>query len=1127
MNFYIPVFIEEVAPTGGKPPSFIVRPAFDHTLVQRADKLSRALARLTTDIQDHLHKLGTEPRHDALTEWASRGPLEQATLELRLELDSGSQKLRLFLLGYQAFGRQVWFSPSIPPVHFEVQPGQQLENRATEVFTRYFRNIDREGFLDLSDFALAGRPRVVMLPIAFQPGSAARTASKQTRALLFGAEEKVDGESELRRIGRPLHALYPDDLQRAVGLDREVDELARLLAASDRRPIVLVGPRKVGKTTLLHELAWRTVARKHEKYAGGREIWLLSPMRLISGMSHLGEWESRVTAILEHATRRDRTLYFDDLLGLFTAGQSNASDLNIAQVLKPALARRSVRVIAEITPEAWRILRERDRAFADLFHVIPLAEPPEPQVLRVLIDVSRRLELEHRCRFDVEVVPAVYELQRRHSGDAAFPGKAATFLRHLASRNAGNPIQRGTVLEEFHRISGLQLSIIDDQRTIDREHILRELRAGVLGQDQVLHAFADTLVTLKARLNDPGRPLGTFLLLGPTGVGKTESAKALARLLFGSEERLLRFDMNEFVDAAGTARLTGTPAEPEGLLTSAIRRQPFSVILLDEFEKAAPEVSDLLLAVLDEGRLTDALGRVADFSQSVILLTSNLGAREARSRLGFASNTDSASEDATYLRAAEQFFRPEFFNRLDRVIPFRSLDRSQLERIARRLVNQVLNRDGLRRRRCLLLTTPSAIQRLVQLGHHPQLGARALKRVIERQVAQPLAAHLANVTDTSPLVAQLDAPPAGFDLRTRNVDLASHSILWPGRARVLSHHLAEGCPEFLLDVIEDVVDEIRERLEPEAPSGPIELGQLPRQHARYFLCRERIERIHQLLSTVEALPDTLRARPTINRRPSPKPVKVVSHSHDSTRSRIVRQRAAAALEADLADLNDRENPAPSDEGSVLGTLFREIALLHALASGSPEHQVALVVERSVGDPDKVGHAGTLSHLHACIDQFAGFQHEFLRRSRRPRRNTVPRREAFLVQGMQLFRILPTGSHWMLIDQPDGSVRFANSLVTAVASEDEARELAESLAASDVAPDLDSLGGVHYRARAGLPAGSIFPVIEELHDLRSLERLAAITASPDEARAFLLSSLPLPSAVDDALARAAAPFPATP
>ncbi len=508
MTFNVPVFVEEKSSSDTRTPSFTVQPLFAQGPTQRADKLSRALARLTNDLQTLLHELGREPRQEALSVWTFQPPLKDVTLELRLDLESGSHRLRLFFVGYPALDRELWLTPSVPDLRFELAPGQDLTTRATEVLTRHFRQAEREGYLDLSEIALTGKARLMVLPITVQPGGESRKKDKDSRAQLFGDEEKVDGELELRRIGRPLHALYPDDLDRAIGLDREVDELARLLVASDRRPVVLVGPRKVGKTTLLHELAWRMAHRKRERYGGGRELWLVSPMRLISGMSHLGEWENRVTAILDHAARKDRVLYFDDLLGLFSAGQSNASDLTVAQVLKPALTRRSVRIVAEITPEAWRILRERDRAFADLFHVIPLSEPPEADTLRVLIDVVRRLEQDQGCRFDLEVIPASYELHRRHAGDAAFPGKAASFLQRLARRHTGGHISRETVLDEFHRVSGLQIALLDDRIALDRASLLRQLRDRITGQDHALDAFADVLVPFKARLNDPRRPLG-------------------------------------------------------------------------------------------------------------------------------------------------------------------------------------------------------------------------------------------------------------------------------------------------------------------------------------------------------------------------------------------------------------------------------------------------------------------------------------------------------------------------------------------------------------------------------------------------------------------------------------------
>jgi ATP-dependent Clp protease ATP-binding subunit ClpC len=1110
MTFNVPVFVEERSTSDNRSPSFTVQPLFAPAPTQRADKLSRALARLTNDLQTLLHGLGREPRHESLALWTFQPTLQDAILDLRLDLESGVQRLRLFFAGYTALDRELWFTPAIPELRFELAQGQDLTERATEVLTRHFRQAEREGYVDLSEIALTGKARLMVLPISVQPGGESRKKDKDSRAQLFGDEEKVDGELELRRIGRPLHALYPDDLDRAIGLDREVEELARLLAASDRRPVVLVGPRKVGKTTLLHELAWRMVHRKRERYGGGRELWLVSPMRLISGMSHLGEWENRVTAILDHAAQKDRVLYFDDLLGLFSAGQSSASDLTVAQVLKPALTRRSVRIVAEITPEAWRILRERDRAFADLFHVIPLAEPAEADTLRVLIDVVRRLEQDHSCRLDLEVIPAVYELHRRHAGDAAFPGKAASFLERLARRHAGGRISRETVLDEFHRVSGLQIAILDDRIALDRASLLRQLRERITGQDHALDAFADMLVPFKARLNDPRRPLGTLLLLGPTGVGKTESAKALARLLFGSDERLLRFDMNEFVDGISTARLTGTAQNPDGLLTGAIRRQPFSVVLLDEFEKAAPEVSDLLLAVLDEGRLTDSLGRVADFTQSVILLTSNLGAREARSRLGFRGGSDASGEDAIYIRAAEQFFRPEFFNRIDRVIPFRSLDAGHLDGIARKLIHQVLSRDGLRRRRCMLHTTVAASERLVELGNHPQLGARALKRVVERELTQPLAVRLASTTDTVPMIAVLDATPAGFHLRTRVIDSTHRTIGWTAIAERIGTATGIPCPSRLIDAIQENLDQIRAQIEPESPAGPIELGTLPRAHARYFLCRERIDHIEQRLETLEA-PDRSASRPTINRRPTAKPIKVVAHSQHGDRSRLSRQRAAAALEADLADLTEATPRNEDRTHPPVVEILGDLALLHAIASGPPEHQVALTLCQPVGESDPHIAAAVSRMLSAPLTGVPGVTLEILHP------DTLDQPIVCLLQGINLHHLLTPGPSLVLLEHPDGSLRFLRFEVVLAASETEARRLRHRMLSNRSDFDLDQLGPLRFRGSLAFdPAHPEHALITQLTDLGS-----GVTQRPRPGLAFagtslLLSALPLPAGVDDVL-----------
>ena len=1105
MIFSIPIFIEERAGGLSRPGSFIVRPLFHAEPVQRAERLGRALSKLTGELQQLLYESGREPRHDRLAEWTFHPALEEITLDLRLELASGSKLCRFFLAGYPALGRKLFFTPTLPGLHFEVFPSQSAAERATAVFTRHFRDLEKEaGSFNLEDFTLQGKGRLTTIEISLKPSVLAKKPQPPKRAWLFGSEEKKDGEQELRKTGRSLQSLYPDDLERALGRDREVAELARLLASADRRPILLVGPRKVGKTTILHELAWQMCARKKERFAGKREIWLLSPMRLISGMSYLGEWENRVLAVLDYAREKDRVLYFDDLLGLLTAGMNSASDLNVAQVLRPALEKRSVRLIAEITPEAWRVLRERDRAFADLFHVIPVNEPTELETLRVLINVTRQLEEQYRCEFGIELVPTAYDLHRRFASEAAFPGKAAGFLRRLAVRHSGSPIRREEALAEFHEQSGMQLAFLGGRSHYTRPAIPVALREDLAGQDHVLEAFADVLMTFQARINDPRRPVGTILLLGPTGVGKTQSAKALAKFLFGSAERLLRFDMNEYVDAASAGRLAGTVNEPEGLLTGAVRRQPFSVVLFDEIEKAAPEVFDLLLAVLDEGRLTDGLGRVADFTNAVILLTSNLGVRESRSRLGFgAGGGKPEADDAIYAGAAEKFFRPEFFNRLDRIIPFRPLEPAQLEGIARQLIADVFSRDGLRRRECLLRVSPGAMARLVELGQDPQLGARALKRVIERAVAQPIAERLAGLPPGTPTIASFGNDGDRLVLKLQELRPATRSIFW---------HEAAGsfAPAQVARLVEGAnaaLDRIEAEMEAHAPAGNIELGNLPPASARYFAGREQLKKADRLVQAVARLRLAPRRSSTAARMPKPRPAKLEARQVVSGNPKLGHLRDTGELQGQLAEWEAGESVEVSDSPSL--ALCRELALLEAMVRKPWDDRPMVLVIKPVDERDMDFVFG-LAQLYfdffnyvwggSAVFIFAQMKKEerLLRKIfGEPQPGPI---QALFLNGFNLRRLVSSGTKTLLARRANGSLGILMMHLHDAASLAEAEVVARNyLPAADAASPSELEIGAE-----------VFQMITENKTITDFRTGLVIPAnpSPEEFRALMLSALPL-------------------
>lgn len=871
MIFQVPVYITNDKQAKGQ---YIASCLFASSIYRRDDNLNRLMSKLARDVAKQIETLSKNTRHDTLDMWTFSPEFTQHRLAIDIELRRRRAKQKLLFVVFRHLNRRIAFTPTYPDMWFELVRNAELQNRATEILTNYWRERERENEEDChpEKESIVGKAWVQQMRLS----ATVNTELPQKADLKFlnlSGEGEMDGQSELHRVGRCLDWLYPDELERAVLRESEVTELTDLLSSKERRPLLLVGPRQVGKTTLIQECVYRRVAKRKSPFINRENVWLISPQRLISGMSYVGQWEGRLLAILKHAKKRRHVLYFDDLVGLFLAGISASSTLSAAQVLKPYLERREIRIVGEITPEALRVLQERDRSFADLFHIIPVREPSEKDNLRMLTNIQRRLEGKHACGYDLDVLPVVMDLQRRYDRASAFPGKAARMLTRLAVKSedqsaasflrtimkvvatAQSPfhpkrlITREEVFNEFAAQSGLAKSFLDQTEKLDRDDIIKALSKQVIGQPQSIEAAADVIAIAKARLNDPDRPLAAFLFLGPTGVGKTECAKAIAKYLFTDAERLLRFDMNEYLDPGSATRLVGNFSQPEGLLTAAIRRQPFAVVLLDEIEKADPEVFDLLLQVLGEGRLTDSLGRTADFTNAIIILTSNLGVREAEALVGFGDNADKATP--SYLRAAEKFFRPEFFNRLDRVIPFRRLSREHTRKIAERIVTEVLEREGFRQRKCILNVSPGAFEQVIDTGYDPLMGARAMKRSVERQLTQPAAMRLANVPlDHFTVVTVYSAEerdPNAPKASGLSVDVQA---LVYAKAKV--HQAATLAPLDHLGVLEEQLEAINDQLNQQKPSGDISSGHVTLEQERYYTLRDQM---HALEKELDALFD--------------------------------------------------------------------------------------------------------------------------------------------------------------------------------------------------------------------------------------------------------------------------------
>ena len=604
-----------------------------------------------------------------------------------------------------------------------------------------------------------------------------------------------------------------------IGRDTEIQRVIQILSRRTKNNPVLIGEPGVGKTAIAEGLAQRIVNGNVPEILRNKRIISLSISSMLAGAKYRGEFEERLKKAIDEVQQHDDMIIFIDEIHTLVGAGATEGAMDAANILKPALARGEFQVIGATTLDEYKKHIEKDAALERRFQPVQVGEPNEEDALEILRGLRDRYEAFHKAKITDEALKAAVTLSSRYITDRFLPDKAIDVVDEAASKvrmkvfsaapdvkaleDRLNTVKKekeaAVTSQDFEKAAKLRdeeqvlVKEIDDKKSVAKEesdqklivteddiavvvaqwtgipvakiaeeesetllHLEDELHKRVIGQDDAVTAVAKAVRRARAGLKDPKRPIGSFLFLGPTGVGKTELARALASSLFGDESAMIRLDMSEYMEKHTVSRLVGAPPgyvgyEEGGQLTDAVRRKPYSVILLDEVEKAHADFFNILLQVLDDGRLTDSQGRTVDFRNTVIIMTSNLGAKALHknsTELGFLApkkaeshTNDSKTKDfkeakKSVMDAVKRHFRPEFLNRIDEMIVFHPLTEEDLTKIVTILMSDVTKR--LEERDLHLEITPEAMKLLVREGSDFTMGARPLKRAIQRLIEDPV-----------------------------------------------------------------------------------------------------------------------------------------------------------------------------------------------------------------------------------------------------------------------------------------------------------------------------------------------------------------------------------------------------
>jgi ATP-dependent Clp protease ATP-binding subunit ClpC len=580
-------------------------------------------------------------------------------------------------------------------------------------------------------------------------GGAGRPKSQtQTRAPLRHAETRV-----LDQYGRDLTEMAANgEIDPVIGRGAEIDRAVQILSRRTKNNPVLVGEPGVGKTAVAEGLAMCVASGRAPAGLRNKRIVSLDMPALLAGTKYRGDFEERVKSVLKDVKRAgDVILFIDELHTIIGAGSAEGA-IDAANILKPALGRGEVQIIGATTPDEYRRHIEKDAALERRFQPVTVAEPTKETALEMLDALKGKLEEHHGVRISGAAEKEAVELSARYINDRFLPDKAIDIVDEAAAKVRVSGARMMVGPEDVREVVAVWTGIpVQTVGSDEKERLSRlegALKARIVGQDEAVGAVARAIRRGRVGLKDPDRPLGSFLFLGPTGVGKTELCRALAETVYGSADAMIRLDMTEYMEKHTVSRLIGSPPgyvgyDDGGQLTEKVRRKPWSVVLFDEIEKAHEDVWSILLQIMDDGRLTDARGHRVDFRNTIVVMTSNAGARAMTEggRLGFEyrDGDESRQNDVREKVMAElkQTFRPEFLNRIDETVIFRRLSREDIGKIADRML--AISSGRLEGLGYGLDVSPEARELIAALGWDEKYGARPLRRAIQTNIEDPAA----------------------------------------------------------------------------------------------------------------------------------------------------------------------------------------------------------------------------------------------------------------------------------------------------------------------------------------------------------------------------------------------------